>query len=219
MSAFRIALLAEGSAEVGGERQPYQARLPAAGTDLVNAELGPAHLLVRNAVVRARGIPENGVRFVEPQHVSTGGRARGSQLLDLGVLRRLVYWPPNQRRPDLTVVLVDEDEEGARHRALVVALDDVPVPHVVAVAVREFESWLIADRTILRQVGGEACTPDGPIEALPRRRAKELLAAWCTDRQLESRVARMDIASGCDLDEVARQCPSFGEFLKGLAAS
>lgn len=152
----RVVLLAEGAGETGGT----QTLLPAAGDTLTDAMLGPAHSLVRRAVAQGWSVPAEAVRFEVPLRTTRGTIPRGSELLDRGTLRRVLLWARPTLRPDLNIVLVDADAEGAtaRRDRLTTATQDLPGVRVIAVAVREFEAWLLADADTLRSVtGGELC--------------------------------------------------------------
>lgn len=177
---------------------------------------GPAHHLVVRAIEEARKIPASAVRFEEPLRTGRGMAAKGTNLYDPPVLRQLLSWADPGRRPDLVVVLVDEDGVASRKNTLENALNGVLVPHVIAVAVREFEAWLIADTVEIRSLFGAVQSPSSP-EALPKRQAKDLLIGWIASTSKDERQVRLSLAQGCRLDAVRRQCPAFEEFLRDLA--
>lgn len=61
--SLTVVLYCEGSRESGaaGELPP-----PAPGEELMEDELGPAHVLARRVLAKARNLPEDAIRFTEP---------------------------------------------------------------------------------------------------------------------------------------------------------
>jgi hypothetical protein len=108
-------------------------------------ELGPGHLLVRRSLAAARGRPEGEIYFEEPLRTWRGSVARGSHLHNGRILKKLLTWARPELQPDLAIVLVDCDGDRQRKPRLTAALQDRVTPHVIGVAVQEFEPWLIAD--------------------------------------------------------------------------
>jgi hypothetical protein len=144
----RVVVYAEGS----GERAGNLTLLPAPGESLSEDHLGPVHVLMRRAPVGARGLPEPAVQFEAPLRLARGGREpRGSDLQHRRTLRQLLRWPRADFRPDLAIVIVDADDELDRARRLEMETQDIGVSRVIAAAVREFESWLIADTDAVRK--------------------------------------------------------------------
>jgi hypothetical protein len=131
----------------------------------------------------------------------------------------LLTWPRPEDRPDLAVVLVDQDGQPGRAALLAEHLAGLPAPHVVVVAIQEFEAWLVADPGALRAVFGvEATAPPAP-EALEPREARGLLRGWAVTwgRGEAARLLRCDLARSCDLGIVQAACPAFRRFMKDLA--
>jgi hypothetical protein len=105
------------------------------------------------------------------------------------------YYPPT-RRPELIIVLVDADGDPSIEKSLESDVADMPGTKVIAVAVQEFEAWLL----------------DVPnVESLKPREAKDRLA-----QVTDSRDARKSIAETVELDALAKRCPSFAQCLKKL---
>ena len=102
---IRVVVYAEGANELYGELV-----LPIAPrSTLTDEELGAAHALVRRTIESRAPAAAHGIQFEEPLRlVPSLRRPRGSDLLDRKSLRRLLTWGPHSR-PDLAVVLVDED--------------------------------------------------------------------------------------------------------------
>jgi hypothetical protein len=214
--SLRVVLYAEGTADTAGEiRVRPKPREP-----LGEEWLGPAHRLVRRAIARARPrLPEAAILFEEPLRVGVRV-ARGSDLLHRPTLRQLLTWVTG-KRPDLAVVLVDRDGAAPRHTELSVAIRDlaIPVTSVIAVAIEEFESWLIGDSAAVAQVLPEA-TPPPQIESLDRRQAKSLLQQWSASHQDKRyREIRLSLANLSNLDTLERRCPSFARFTADLSAA
>jgi hypothetical protein len=118
---------------------------------------------------------------------------------------------------------VDADDELDRARRLEMETRDIGVSRVIAAAVREFESWLIADTSAVRKtLTLELSTTKDP-ESMSCREAKELLNGWIAARMLAepgltARALRRTLADECKLDVVSRRCPSFAELRRKLAA-
>lgn len=214
-----VVVYGEGGRDVGGERPPRSPR-----ERLGDEDLGPAHVLARRAISRVRKIPEAAVLFEAGLRLR-GHVPRGAQLLERTNLRQLCTWPPLKhdgnpvaRTPALAIVLVDEDGVTSRRAELQSHVDGLQTRVVIAVAVREFESWLVADGQAASQACGKSVSLDGEIERLERRAAKDRLQNWIADQNaLSDRAARRSIAELADLDVVAKRCPSFATFLKDLA--
>jgi hypothetical protein len=214
---FRVVVYAEGAGELAGSRSLR----PAPGEPLAEEELGSAHLLVRRCLEKSRGLATNNVRFEEPLRTSRGGRlARGSILHSRDTLRPLLFWVDPNKKPDLAIVLVDADGDGERQTLLDDAIMGVPVEATVAVAIQEFEAWLVADPDALKSVLRQTLAPPKPPEKLSKRQAKELLQQWCEQhaRSRDAAELRRDIARQCDLDTLTQKCTAFASFLRKLQA-
>jgi hypothetical protein len=138
--------------------------------------LGPAHHLCSRLIARELPKPRE-VLFLSPLHLKAGKPHRGSDLHNAKFVRRLLTIADPKRRPDLALVLVDEDGDAGRRRELTAALQDVPQLHVIAVPIREFEAWLIADQRALVDILQVTDTPP-EVEGMKPRQAKELLRGW-----------------------------------------
>jgi len=213
---LRIVLYGEGGRDVSSpEYQPV-----APGDPLPEGNLGPAHLLLRRCVVSsdlARGVA---VRFDEPLRTMRGGRPKGAHLLDRNFLRELLTWANPRMQPDLAVVLVDRDGDDNRLRknTMEAWVQEVPVPKIIAVAVQEFEAWLVADKNAVHGALGAATPELSPPEDLAAGEAKEALKQWIlgSARPTEERDIRADIARTCILDTVTKRCPAFEDFRKEI---
>jgi hypothetical protein len=183
-------------------------------------ELGAAHHLTRRSIAHVTQVPQDAVQFEEPlRHRAM--IARGSHLTNPAVLPTLLVWPMSDMRPELAVVFVDCDGRSDRKSKLerVISTLKPRLKRVVAVAVQEFESWLIGDiaavNTVLRLELDEPAAP----EAMNPRGAKRLLADWIAQSersQEDTLVLRSDIAKNCSLEQVASRSPSFEQFLDEL---
>ncbi len=170
--SLSVVLYAEGPAEDRGALN----WLPAPGETLQPEMLGPAHRLLTRLIAQDHSIPRPAVQFVSPLMV--GPRAhRGSDLHTIKTLRKLLTFAAPTRRPQLAVVVVDEDAEPDRRRTLLAGCDDLDLPRVIAVCIREFEAWLIADSRALVKVLGVTETPAAP-ESMRVGEAKQLLQRW-----------------------------------------
>jgi hypothetical protein len=169
---FRVVVYAEGAGELAG-RDSSRQRGP--GAVLTENELGSAHLLVRRCLERTRQLAPDSVQFEEPLRTSRGKPARGSMLHGRTTLRQLLLWPDARRAPHLTVVFVDADGKEERQAELDAAVEGLSVQAIVAVAIQEFEAWLIADPAALEAVIRKPLAPPKPPERLGRQEAKKLL--------------------------------------------
>lgn len=210
----RVVVYAEGAGELAGSKSLQ----PAAGSRLSEEELGSAHLLVRRCLEKARGLDPAHVQFEEPLRTARGKVAKGSMLHGRDTLRPLLLWADPRKQPDLAIVLVDADGDVGRQQQLEEMVDGIPVTTVIAVAIQEFEAWLIADPSALKSVLRKPLSPPKPPEKLSRREAKELLQQWCEEHASSREPAelRRNLAEQCDLDTVAQKCTAFASFLRRL---
>ncbi|MBM4059699.1 MAG: DUF4276 family protein [Planctomycetes bacterium] len=200
--------------------------MPEPGELLTAEMLGPAHLLVARVVARDRNLPEAAVQFLSPLRLGPRPH-RGSDLLVRKNLRRLLTIADPTRRPDVAIVLVDEDGHGDRRRRLLQDLADLELPHVIAVPVREFEAWLIADHAAVVAVLGNRDRPQDP-ESMQPREAKDQLRSWIDDRVPEgldrprrteqTGQLRADLARRVDLGILAA-LRAFAQFCEDLRAA
>ncbi len=121
--------------------------------------------------------------------------------------------------PDLALVLVDQDDEPQRKRDLDAATADLSVTRVIAVAVKEFEAWLLADPDALRDAVGPVdslpAAPEAPPRAGDAKGCLQGLGARCwspVTTAHDEHDFRRTIAAACSLAVVANRCPSFGAF-------
>jgi hypothetical protein len=210
---MKVVLYAEGAGETAGivsfQRAP--------GVPLSDEELGSGHLLVRRTIASRKHAPEAAVAFFEP--LRTRGRVpKGSDLCNKTTLQQLLTWPRAEERPVLVVVLVDCDEHPERKAVLQGFLSDKPVPHVVAMAIQEFEAWLLADHKAVVKVLGSVIAQQPAPESLPCRKAKELIKEWASavGRSAHESEIRRDLAAQCDIATVASACPAFAGFLSDI---
>jgi hypothetical protein len=211
----RVVLYTEGAAEHGGDIR----LLPAPREALAEVHLGPAHLLVRRIVAAQKPCPDDAVRFISPLRIGRGGRiARGSDLHVAANLRELLAFPMSEKRPDLGIVLVDEDGVRGR-RDLRGELENSRVPAAFGLATPEFEAWLIADHASLCEALNMSFDPPTMPENMAPGVAKAYLAdlftrAGVSDAQRET--VRRDLASNCNL-ETLRRVRGFEELAKDIA--
>lgn len=213
---FRVVVYAEGAGELSGSDTTRQ-RAP--GALLTENELGAAHLLVRRCLEHSRGLAPDVIQFEEPLRTLRGRLARGSMLRSRNTLQQLLTWPEEDLRPDLAIVLIDADgKEKERREELDSALRDLAVEAVASVAIQEFESWLIADEAAVKTVLRKPLSAPKPPERLTRGQAKELLQQWSEEHASKQDPAeiRRRLSLECDLGTLARVCPAFAEFLRGL---
>lgn len=94
---------------------------------------------------------------------------------------------------------------------------DKPVPHVVGVAIQEFESWLIADPQAVAAATVAPFPQQPNPEGMNCRQAREILSN-ATGRD-DAKAKRTQIAQTCDLQRLSRTCRAFEDFLSDLRAT
>jgi hypothetical protein len=203
--SLRVVVLAEGVGETGGELSLR----PAPRGELHELHFGAAHFLVRRSIAKARSIAEPAVHFEEPLRKRNGVIAKGSDLTDRTLLRQLLSW--GSKRPDLAIVLVDADEDKQRKQLLKQHVEGLPATIVIAVAIQEFEAWLVADH----ESSGQPTPP--AVESMKRGEAKTLLTKWLKSSD-DAKAARRELAQKCDLERMEKRAPSFAQFLSDLSA-
>lgn len=182
-------------------------------------DLGPAHIIVQRILTEGAQIPAAAIDFVEPLRTKTGARAQGSQLLKPSTLDEILAgW---LLAPPFIVLLVDSDDQPPAERAAILeeALKRNLLRGAVGVAVKEFESWLIADAQAISQVIGKVENTCQAPENLACSAAKQNLQKWSKDIAQPSRQLvdiRRELANVMSLDVVANICPSFKAFRQAL---
>ncbi len=217
--ALRIVVYAEGAAETCGA----ESRLPAPGEPLSGPHLGPLHRLVARCVRDDR--PQLDVTFLSPLRTQDATTVRGSMLRDRPrELRRLLTFPDPRRRPELAVVLVDQDGDRGIRLRLRDAAGDSLTPWVLAVPIPEFEAWLLADVVTASRILGRPLDRPPDPESLACGAAKQLFFIWSTggttlsttpDLRTIRRDARIEILEHCSLDLLCK-LRSFEDFQADL---
>lgn len=212
---MRVVLYAEGPADRG------TAGLQAPGRPLAQASEGPAHVLVRRMMAEDFKLEP---RFDVPLR-HRAREACGSDFKRAATLKKLLSWLRPDLRPDLAIVMIDRDGDRQIRTQLQRATGHVSVPRVIAMAVEEFEAWLIADAGATAEILG-APVQGGQPERLAPREAKQLLGAHLsrridrsTSKPLTERSLRLALAEACDLDVLTKRCRSFKTFRGDLKAA
>jgi Domain of unknown function (DUF4276) len=209
---MRVVVYAEGGRDDARSAETRSAP----GEPLAEQGLGAVHALVRRCLAE-RG-PTEPVRFESP--LNPGARPmRGGRLLPCRTLRKALAWPSPETTPDLAVVMADADGDGARLAALRKCVESRLRPYppvVVGICVNEMESWLIGDHKTAQIVLASTFDQPAAPETLSPGRAKEIFAEWLAGSTIRDDIARRSIANECDLDLLARVCPSFSSFRNQL---
>lgn len=217
MGALETVVFAEGPAELGPSPvRPFYLP-PQPGQRLTRDRLGAAHKIVAKSIATTTDIPERAVEFQQPPRLN-GRQVRGSDLYHPDALHQLLEWP---EPPNLAVVFVDRDGQKKRREKLHDAIEEMsPTPtRIIAVAVEEFESWMISDITAVQNVLGTfPDLPSEPEEMKPRE-AKSLLQSWegSSERSDPAPILRREIADHLDIATLRDRCSSFQTFLTDLA--
>lgn len=209
---MRIVVYAEGVAESSAGIS----LAPTPGERLAEHELGTAHVLIARLIERDTLVPQQAVAFLAPLR-SRGRIAVGSDLHNRKSLRQLLMWPDSRRRPDFAVVLIDDDGKN-RRSAMSGWFDGVSVEPVLAIAVQEFEAWLLADPAA---VPGDAALPSNPEHLPPGEAKREIatrLAGFGTNGDAAILQRRVAIARTMDLERLGR-LESFNTFQTELRAT
>jgi hypothetical protein len=190
------------------------------GRSIPEERLGPAHRLVRRAIAHVSDVPGAAVSF--QQHKRFEGRQpKGSDLRRAEALKQLLNYdelyadrPPV---PELAVLLIDQDGEAGRRQSLEETVERVRTgaepTRCIAVAVQEFEAWLVADvGTIQYVLGEETVDATENPEALEPGEAKRTFQDW----GLDTPSTRCDVVERVELDEIARRCDAFEAFLSDI---
>lgn len=183
-------------------------------------DLGPAHIIVQRILTEGAQIPPPAIDFVEPLRTKTGARAQGSQLLKPSILDEILAgWL--LAPPPLVVLLVDSDDQSPAERAAILeaALVRNSLVGAVGVAVKEFESWLIADAKAIGEVIGKVDHDYQAPESLACDEAKQTLQKWIKDIAHPTRRLidiRRELATAMNFKVVSDRCPSFKSFQQAL---
>ena len=168
----------------------------------------------------------NAIRFEQGLRKRNAAEPRGGDLVKRKTLQQLLDWPRDDMRPNLAIVLVDEDDDKKRHAAMRESIDELRYGRpttVVGVARREFESWLVTDRACVAKVLDRPFDDAGDPEEWSPGEAKRLLQRMLegvpgSDRARTRRL-RCEICSRCDLEHLRWGSRSFERFLSDLEQS
>jgi hypothetical protein len=118
------------------------------------------------------------------------------------------------------VVVVDADGDNQKASRLRQTAESISgQPTIIAVAVQEFQAWLLADDAALASALGTSVQPIVSPEALAPRAAKQQLMTLLAARGTEGRLLRRELARTLQLEQLRNRCPSFNDFLQDLRAA
>lgn len=241
---LRIGLIAEGEAELGTS-VPYVYDPKQGGTVIARSQEGGLHTLIRRELKEA-GWPE--CVFVHRHPTSrdnlwryrTGDSVIGPKYLE----QTIIAWKPEEI--DMIVVVVDEDDKAITRRREVAQArqiianyhldqDGRPIQErgLVGVAIKSFDTWLLADIEYVALFLQIALPSDLPedLEALPGISSSPQHAKTILDRAVDQssytpanpRVqnrnleARWELAHKVALNKIKLRCiRGYGEFVKML---
>lgn len=219
MTTVCLVVHAEGPGDLGSPSYEIAPR-----ESLMPEELGPAHILIQRILSEELQIPAKAIDFLEPLRTNDNNRPYGSKLLNARVLDEiLIGWSIRPSDQPLVVLLVDSDEQPPKTRCQILedALSRNLLEGAVGVAVKEFETWLVADTQAVAQVVGMAQPNVTRPENLECGEAKTLLNQWIRPAVNPARQPldiRRELVVSMDLSVVAEVCPSFREFQQQLVA-
>ncbi len=230
---LRIGLIAEGEAEQGTS-VPYLN--PAEGGQVIDVEKeGALHTLIRREL-NHHGLPDCQFVHRHPSLKERGVKLRtGHSILDRKYLAKIIsVWKPEEI--DMIVIVADADDVlPQRQQKLARALatirenhfgdNDEPIPDrsLGGLAIRTFETWLLADTQTVAQVLEVEMDAIANLEEVEN--AKEILdgaiahSAYLKEDTSNQRplTIRWNLAKGIDLSILKSLCPKgFGEFTSAL---
>ncbi len=235
--SLRIGLIAEGEVELGPSI-PYIK--PEDGGKIIDrANEGALHILIRRELTDA-GFPD--CHFVQRHPTvrerGTGEVRRGYSILESRYLRQVVtVWKPNEI--DIVILVVDADDLlEERLRKLVTALEVIRDSHLdhddneitdrslTGLAIRDIETWLIADQETMSDVLKVTIEDITDFETLTRSKtilddAIEQSNYLADEPKVNQRrlQVRWSIAHQISLDRLRLNCPQgYGKFATHLIA-
>lgn len=150
-------------------------------------------------------------------HVHPG---HGSRLF-----KRILRWvlTAAERGYDGLVLVIDEDGDSSRVREAAKAQDETALsgafPRAIGIAIRSFDSWILADETALSHVLGLPVPTQSAPEAIadPKTLCKTLLES--SSCGLWQREMYVQVAERLRLEMLENRCPNgFGVFAQRLRA-
>jgi hypothetical protein len=233
--SLRIGLIAEGEAELGPSI-PY-IKPEDGGKVIDRTKEGALHTLIRRELTAA-GFPD--CHFIQRHPTvrerGTGEVRRGYSILESRYLRQVVtVWKPDEI--DMIIIVVDADDLlEERSRKLATALEvirdshfdhdgnEVPDRSLTGLAIRDVETWLIADRETVSQVLKVAIENIPDFETFTSSKTfldeaieqSDYLAEEPKVNQRRLQV-RWSIAHEVKLDRLRSNCPQgYGKFATNL---
>lgn len=241
---IRIGLIAEGPAELGTS-VPYLYDPKQGGTIIDQSQEGALHTLIRRQLMAA-GLP--GCVFVHRHRTSRDNlwsyRTGHSVIEPRYLAQTIIAWKPDEI--DLIVIVVDEDNDVphrdrqlAKARQIVIdnhldaAGQSITERHVIAKAIKTFDTWLIADSKAIEQLLQVTLSENLPdnLELLSGDNASPLYAKTILDRAIDASAytpqtprvnnrnleARWELAPLIDLQHLHQRCQvGYGVFAKAL---
>lgn len=219
--AMRIVVFCEGTAESGALRRSFVSP----NQPLPEEQIGPAHLLVQRCISREWGLTRDDMQFTSPpllvSHRRNPRLPVGSDLrTGKNLIRLLRAWVREADVPDLALILIDQDGDRQIRTELQNAIraDSPCIRWILAVAIEEFESWLLADASALSQVFSNGARIQRPEELGPRRAKTRITGFQPIDPTSTLPTRHRRIVELMDLEIVREACPSFADFLRDLKA-
>jgi len=232
---IRIGLIAEGEAELGASIPWIK---PQDGGKVIDREKeGALHTLIRREL-KSHNFQD--CEFVQ-RHPSTqerkGRRRTGHGILEKRYLQQVVIaWKPEE--VDLILIVVDSDDQLAkRQQDLEVALNTIRDNHLdhndepildrsaAGLAIKNFETWLLADTRFVTQLLGIDVQKLDNLEELDNTKdfletaiTNSTYLAEDTSNQRPLRV-RWQIAFNVDVAIIQLHCQSYASFIHDLQAA
>lgn len=234
--SIRIGLIAEGEAELGASI-PYIN--PEDGGKIIEREReGALHTLIRREI-QSLGLDCDFVqRHPTNQESGIYTRRTGHSILQPKYLAQVVIaWKPEE--VDLILIVVDaDDKQTQRQSDLERALKTIRSNHLDAneqeisdrsaggLAIRNFETWLLADTQTISQILGIEIAKLASLEDLEN--TKEILdtaiahSTYLSEETSNQRLLkiRWDLANHIDLETIKTNCPKgYAVFINNLIAA
>lgn len=225
---LRITVYAEGATERTGLDK--DTRLQSRPAEILPEEqLGPVHILIKRVISSPHLKQEPKIDFLTMNRiVEDRGKPRphfriprGGDISNVKYIRQFLTNIMAKSNTHMVIIVFDADGNPGLKREIEDKIADIPTPHVIGMAIQEFEAWLIADqKTIVDRLKSNLNQSTDP-EKMKRGEAKKLYNKWLNDSDdpediTTSSEIRIHIARNCNLEILKKRCPSIEQFTRDI---